>query len=220
MSSNGARLEKETPHSEAAAADDNRWPRTPRAGSPAGSRRASFFYRAFGTITSASKCAKGGCNERIPPYQSFAPGSAARRSRGGRMRRASALEQPRSRRFVATADPADHSLDAGADPGSRHRHQPVRRHLPPGHRRTPRSAAIHAAARWPPHRHARGYGRSEEVIGTLLTELGNRDRFFIATKPFRPRRPMRRSPGRCWMNPFAGFAPSASICFRFTACCA
>lgn len=30
---------------------------------------------------------------------------------------------------------------------------------------------------------ARGYGRSEEVIGTLLAELGNRDRFFIATKP-------------------------------------
>lgn len=30
---------------------------------------------------------------------------------------------------------------------------------------------------------ARGYGRSEEVIGTLLTELANRDRFFIATKP-------------------------------------
>jgi len=30
---------------------------------------------------------------------------------------------------------------------------------------------------------ARGYGRSEEVIGQLLTELGTRDRFFIATKP-------------------------------------
>jgi aryl-alcohol dehydrogenase-like predicted oxidoreductase len=30
---------------------------------------------------------------------------------------------------------------------------------------------------------ARGYGRSEEVIGTLLKELANRDRFFIATKP-------------------------------------
>jgi aryl-alcohol dehydrogenase-like predicted oxidoreductase len=30
---------------------------------------------------------------------------------------------------------------------------------------------------------ARGYGRSEEVIGTLLAELGNRDSFFIATKP-------------------------------------
>lgn len=30
---------------------------------------------------------------------------------------------------------------------------------------------------------ARGYGRSEEVIGTLLAELGNRDRFFVATKP-------------------------------------
>ena len=30
---------------------------------------------------------------------------------------------------------------------------------------------------------ARGYGRSEEVIGELLTELGNRERFFIATKP-------------------------------------
>jgi aryl-alcohol dehydrogenase-like predicted oxidoreductase len=30
---------------------------------------------------------------------------------------------------------------------------------------------------------ARGYGRSEEVVGTLIDELGNRDRFFIATKP-------------------------------------
>jgi aryl-alcohol dehydrogenase-like predicted oxidoreductase len=30
---------------------------------------------------------------------------------------------------------------------------------------------------------ARGYGRSEEVIGALLAELGNRDRFFVATKP-------------------------------------
>jgi aryl-alcohol dehydrogenase-like predicted oxidoreductase len=29
---------------------------------------------------------------------------------------------------------------------------------------------------------ARGYGSSEEVIGRLLAELGNRDRFFIATK--------------------------------------
>ena len=30
---------------------------------------------------------------------------------------------------------------------------------------------------------ARGYGRSEVVIGQLLAELGNRERFFIATKP-------------------------------------
>ena len=30
---------------------------------------------------------------------------------------------------------------------------------------------------------ARGYGRSEEVIGSLLADLGNRDRFFLATKP-------------------------------------
>ncbi|MEJ0034754.1 MAG: aldo/keto reductase [Gammaproteobacteria bacterium] len=30
---------------------------------------------------------------------------------------------------------------------------------------------------------ARGYGRSEEVVGSLLAELGNRDRFFVATKP-------------------------------------
>jgi aryl-alcohol dehydrogenase-like predicted oxidoreductase len=30
---------------------------------------------------------------------------------------------------------------------------------------------------------ARGYGRSEVVIGQLLAELGNRDRYFIATKP-------------------------------------
>lgn len=30
---------------------------------------------------------------------------------------------------------------------------------------------------------ARGYGRSEEVIGELLAGLGTRDRFFIATKP-------------------------------------
>jgi len=30
---------------------------------------------------------------------------------------------------------------------------------------------------------ARGYGRSEEVIGSLLAELGSRERFFIATKP-------------------------------------
>jgi aryl-alcohol dehydrogenase-like predicted oxidoreductase len=30
---------------------------------------------------------------------------------------------------------------------------------------------------------ARGYGRAEEVVGTLLAELGSRDRFFIATKP-------------------------------------
>lgn len=30
---------------------------------------------------------------------------------------------------------------------------------------------------------ARGYGRSEAVIGQLLAELGNRERFFIATKP-------------------------------------
>jgi aryl-alcohol dehydrogenase-like predicted oxidoreductase len=30
---------------------------------------------------------------------------------------------------------------------------------------------------------ARGYGRSEAVIGQLLAELGNRDRYFIATKP-------------------------------------
>ncbi len=30
---------------------------------------------------------------------------------------------------------------------------------------------------------ARGYGRSEAVIGKLLAELGNRDRYFIATKP-------------------------------------
>lgn len=30
---------------------------------------------------------------------------------------------------------------------------------------------------------ARGYGRSEQVIGQLLAELRNRDRFFIATKP-------------------------------------
>jgi aryl-alcohol dehydrogenase-like predicted oxidoreductase len=30
---------------------------------------------------------------------------------------------------------------------------------------------------------ARGYGRSEDVIGGLIAELGNRDRFFIATKP-------------------------------------
>jgi aryl-alcohol dehydrogenase-like predicted oxidoreductase len=29
---------------------------------------------------------------------------------------------------------------------------------------------------------ARGYGSSEEVIGKLLAELGNRDRFFLATK--------------------------------------
>jgi aryl-alcohol dehydrogenase-like predicted oxidoreductase len=29
---------------------------------------------------------------------------------------------------------------------------------------------------------ARGYGRSEEVIGQLLAELGNRERYFIATK--------------------------------------
>jgi len=29
---------------------------------------------------------------------------------------------------------------------------------------------------------ARGYGTSEEVIGRLLKELGNRDRFFLATK--------------------------------------
>jgi aryl-alcohol dehydrogenase-like predicted oxidoreductase len=29
---------------------------------------------------------------------------------------------------------------------------------------------------------ARGYGRSEAVIGQLLAELGNRDRYFIATK--------------------------------------
>jgi aryl-alcohol dehydrogenase-like predicted oxidoreductase len=29
---------------------------------------------------------------------------------------------------------------------------------------------------------ARGYGSSEEVIGKLLTELGNRDKFFLATK--------------------------------------
>lgn len=32
MSSNGARLEKETPHSEAAAADDNRWPADAQSG--------------------------------------------------------------------------------------------------------------------------------------------------------------------------------------------
>jgi len=30
---------------------------------------------------------------------------------------------------------------------------------------------------------ARGYGSSEAVIGQLLAELGNRDRYFIATKP-------------------------------------
>jgi aryl-alcohol dehydrogenase-like predicted oxidoreductase len=30
---------------------------------------------------------------------------------------------------------------------------------------------------------ARGYGRSEAVIGQLLADLGNRDRYFIATKP-------------------------------------
>jgi aryl-alcohol dehydrogenase-like predicted oxidoreductase len=30
---------------------------------------------------------------------------------------------------------------------------------------------------------ARGYGRSEAVIGQLLAELGNRDRYFIASKP-------------------------------------
>jgi aryl-alcohol dehydrogenase-like predicted oxidoreductase len=30
---------------------------------------------------------------------------------------------------------------------------------------------------------ARGYGRSEAVLGQLIAELGNRDRFFIATKP-------------------------------------
>lgn len=30
---------------------------------------------------------------------------------------------------------------------------------------------------------ARGYGRSEVVIGQLLEELGNRDQYFIATKP-------------------------------------
>jgi aryl-alcohol dehydrogenase-like predicted oxidoreductase len=30
---------------------------------------------------------------------------------------------------------------------------------------------------------ARGYGRSEAVIGQLLAELGNRERYFIATKP-------------------------------------
>lgn len=30
---------------------------------------------------------------------------------------------------------------------------------------------------------ARGYGRSEAVIGQLLDELGNRERYFIATKP-------------------------------------
>ncbi|HXS30148.1 MAG TPA: aldo/keto reductase [Steroidobacteraceae bacterium] len=30
---------------------------------------------------------------------------------------------------------------------------------------------------------ARGYGRSEAVIGQLLAELGHRDRYFIATKP-------------------------------------
>ena len=30
---------------------------------------------------------------------------------------------------------------------------------------------------------ARGYGRSEAVIGQLLSELGSRDRYFIATKP-------------------------------------
>ncbi|PZN29248.1 MAG: aldo/keto reductase [Proteobacteria bacterium] len=30
---------------------------------------------------------------------------------------------------------------------------------------------------------AQAYGRSEEVIGQLLAELGNRERFFLATKP-------------------------------------
>lgn len=30
---------------------------------------------------------------------------------------------------------------------------------------------------------ARGYGRSEKVIGQLVAELGNRQRFFLATKP-------------------------------------
>src|SRR5262245_38008145 len=30
---------------------------------------------------------------------------------------------------------------------------------------------------------ARGYGRSEAVLGTLIDGLRNRDRFFIATKP-------------------------------------
>jgi aryl-alcohol dehydrogenase-like predicted oxidoreductase len=30
---------------------------------------------------------------------------------------------------------------------------------------------------------ARGYGRSEEVLGQLISDLGNRKRFFIATKP-------------------------------------
>jgi len=29
---------------------------------------------------------------------------------------------------------------------------------------------------------ARGYGRSEEVIGELLERMGNRDKFFISTK--------------------------------------
>ena len=29
---------------------------------------------------------------------------------------------------------------------------------------------------------ARGYGSSEEVIGKLLADLGNRDKFFLATK--------------------------------------
>src|SRR5262249_22747340 len=33
---------------------------------------------------------------------------------------------------------------------------------------------------------APGYGRSEEVIGTLLAELGNRDKYFIATKVTAP----------------------------------
>lgn len=34
---------------------------------------------------------------------------------------------------------------------------------------------------------APAYGRSEEVIGTLLAEIGNRDRFFLATKATAPK---------------------------------
>ena len=49
---------------------------------------------------------------------------------------------------------------------------------------------------------ARQYGSSEEVIGKLLAEIGNRDKFFLATKTPMSRRawPAAR---RCWMNPSA-----------------
>ncbi len=85
--------------------------------------------------------------------------------------------------LLARRSCASHSLHGEKLPADRYRHQRLRRH------RAPRS--------WPSSRAcctempglggtvidtARGYGTSEEVIGKLLAELGNRDKFFLATK--------------------------------------